>query len=152
MVYIPLLNSSTAQLRLLQVYDSTGSHGALDEWEIQLGRPVPDSIWQSTWATYRSATENTGLPVAIDISYPYHKQMEAQTNNTWCKLCALSIPEDFFQCIWDCFSSRECGLGAHQFWPGFRMAINKPFNSALPMPLSLNHFQKRGIPLNVYGT
>lgn len=56
-----ILNSSTSQLRLLQVHALNDRHGALGKWTAQLGRPVPESLWQLTWINYRSAAENTFL-------------------------------------------------------------------------------------------
>lgn len=55
----PLLHSSTAQLRLLQVHGQAAAHSALHKWNRQLGTPVPDEIWISTWLPFRSAAENT---------------------------------------------------------------------------------------------
>lgn len=54
-----LLNSSTPQLRLLQVFGTNAAHGAVRKWEVQLGCRASESIWQATWISYRSAAENT---------------------------------------------------------------------------------------------
>lgn len=56
-----VLNSSTPQIRLLQVHGVQTAHGALRKWEVQLGSPISESIWTSTWLSYRSAAENTFL-------------------------------------------------------------------------------------------
>lgn len=43
-----LINSSTSQLRLMQVRNQASLHGALAKWSIQLNRPVPAEVWTDT--------------------------------------------------------------------------------------------------------
>lgn len=57
----PLVNTSTAQLLSLQVQHAATQHIALGKWEAHVGCSVPDNIWQLTWLSFRSATENTFL-------------------------------------------------------------------------------------------
>lgn len=57
----PLVESSTAQLRSIQVHHAAQPHGALRKWTEELGRPIPDDVWQFTWMDFRSAAENTFL-------------------------------------------------------------------------------------------
>lgn len=99
-----MANTSTTQLRMLQVHQGMTRHCSLAKWEIQLQRPIPDDIWEFTWMSFRSAVENTFLWQII------HRVLATQTwcfpgrpatdPVTWCSLCALNVPEDTFHCIW----------------------------------------------------
>lgn len=108
----PLLQSSTAQLRLLQVRGPTTTHSALQKWQRQLGILVPDDIWTSTWIPYRSAAENTFLwQLIYRIPTTNHWRLPdrpASDPDTWCPLCDLHIPEDNLNCIWAYVESRKC--------------------------------------------
>lgn len=107
-----LQNSSTSQLRLLQVYLHPSGHGALTKWNGQLGHQIPDALWQVTWITYRSAAENTFLWQLIYRIPATNKwrlpDRSATDPDTWCPRCPLRTPEDSFHCIWACPASREC--------------------------------------------
>lgn len=107
-----LHNSSTSQLRLLQVHIQPGGHGALEKWNVQLGSRIPDSLWEVTWMTYRSAAENTFLwqllyriPATNKWRLPDRPALDP---DTWCPRCPSNTPEDSFHCIWACPASREC--------------------------------------------
>lgn len=106
-----ILNSSTAQLRLLQVQARIKRHGALSMWMAQLGRPIPEDFWQVTWINYRSAAENTFLwQLIYRIPATNKWRLCAQPANdqeTWCVRCQLQAPEDIFHCIWDCPTWKE---------------------------------------------
>lgn len=56
-----ILQSSTAQLKILQVLDHSRQHSALSKWERQLACTIPTKIWQDTWMPFRSAAEDTFL-------------------------------------------------------------------------------------------
>lgn len=56
-----VLNSCTAQLRLMQANQQMRSHVALLKWTTQLTYSVPTDLWSSTWVSYRSAAKNTFL-------------------------------------------------------------------------------------------
>lgn len=66
-----LADSSTAQLRRLQVRHAASRHNALNRWEARLGCSIPDDIWHLTWLSFRSATENTFFVADSD-----HSKME----------------------------------------------------------------------------
>lgn len=56
-----LVDSSTAQLRKLQVKHLARPHNALTRWEARLECSIPTDIWDLTWLSFRSAVENTCL-------------------------------------------------------------------------------------------
>lgn len=107
-----MLHSSTAQLRLMQVHGQAAAHRALQKWNRQLGTPVPDEIWTSTWLPYRSAAENTFLwQMIYRIPATNHWRLPdrpASDPDTWCPRCDLHVLEDTLHCIWACVESRKC--------------------------------------------
>lgn len=108
----PLTNSSTAQVRSILVHQAAQPHLALRKWTEQLGRPIPDEVWQYTWMKFRSAAENTCLwQILYRIlatqrwRYPERPQDDPLT---WCSRCAQGITKDTLHCIWGCPVSRRC--------------------------------------------
>lgn len=109
-----IINSSTAQLRILQTLEHARLHGALSKWETQIAFTIPTDIWQLIWIPSRSAAENTFLwqfyyriPATNKWRFP---TSPATDPNTWCSRCQLNVQEDIFHCIWDCSASRGCWL------------------------------------------
>lgn len=109
---IPLLHTSTAQLRNIQAQQRLFPHLALEKWRNQLGSQVPTSIWGQTWLNFRSANENTFLWQLIyrviatqRWRFPTKSPLDP---STWCTRCNLGIREDIMHCIWSCPHSRGC--------------------------------------------
>lgn len=71
-----IVNSSTAQLRILQVMDLSRIHGALSRWERQLAYSIPGKIWTSIWLPYIQVGSGKHIPVAASLSNSGHEQME----------------------------------------------------------------------------
>jgi hypothetical protein len=57
----PLLQSSTVQLRLLQISQRSFIHNSLSKWEARLRTPAPETIWTTTWLTFTAEKENVFL-------------------------------------------------------------------------------------------
>lgn len=107
-----LINSSTSQLRLLQVRNQAALHGALAKWAIQLNRPVLADVWTDTWISYRSMAENTFLwqliyriPATNKWRFP---DRAASDPDTWCVRCQQRCPEDLLHCMWACPNANRC--------------------------------------------
>lgn len=110
-----MANTSTTQLRLLQVHQAATRHCSLAKWEVQLQQPIPKDIWESTWMSFRSAIENTFLWQII------HRVLATQTwrfpgrpaadPDIWCSRYSLNVPEDTYHCIWGCPREFETMLG-----------------------------------------
>lgn len=110
----PLLNSSTTQLRALQVRHRRGNHAAHHKWELTFSFPVPETIWSNIWLTYRGAAENTFLWQLFYRVIATQKwqfpQKPATHPCTWCTRCTTGIREDLTHCIWACEISAQSWL------------------------------------------
>lgn len=107
-----LTDSSTAQLRRLQVNCSARPHNALSKWEATLGCPLPIDIWQLTWMSFRSAVENTFLWQILYQILATQKWRfpgrSAGAQETWCSRCTTGMVEDTYHCVWGCPTARSC--------------------------------------------
>lgn len=107
-----LVDSSTAQLRRMQVTQQASPHTALTRWETRLGCSIPTDIWQLTWLSFRSAVENTCLWQILYQVLATQKwrfpTRPAWDRELWCSRCSLGLVEDSFHCIWGCPTSRKC--------------------------------------------
>lgn len=109
---IPLIHSSTSQLRTMVSRHQSGPHIALNKWTTQLGSPIPSDVWNLTWRAYRSAAENTFLwQILYRVPATQRWRLPARPltdPETWCTRCSLNVTEDLFHFIWDCPVSRQC--------------------------------------------
>lgn len=104
-----LINSSTAQLRLMQARQHLGPHSALEKWSFQIHRQVDEDVWRDTWVPYRSAAENTFLwqllyriPATNRWRFPDRPTADPAT---WCVRCSSNSTEDVLHYIWECPNS-----------------------------------------------
>lgn len=113
-----LIDSSTAQLRHMQVKQQASPHSALTKWETRLNYPIPPDIWQLTWLSFRSMVENTCLWQILYQVLATQKwrlpDRPAWDRETWCSRCTSGLVEDTFHCIWGCPTSRN--FWAWSYW------------------------------------
>lgn len=107
-----LTDTSTAQLRRMQVRQLARPHSALTRWETRLDCAAPPDIWFLTWLSFRSAVENTCLWQILYQVLATQKwrlpNRPAWDRESWCSRCSLGLVEDTFHCIWGCPTSRKC--------------------------------------------
>lgn len=112
----PLIDTSTSQLRLIQVHETAGPHVALRKWTVQLGRPILDDIWHLTWMSFRSAANTLLWKFLYHILSTQRWRMPGRSYadpEIWCLRCSLGIPEDTFHCIGVALYPAAAGIGEH---------------------------------------
>lgn len=70
-----LLNTPSAQLRSLQARHQMSAHTKFAKWELALQHPIPENIWSSIWISYRGASENSHVSLAITVSSNRHPKV-----------------------------------------------------------------------------
>lgn len=106
------LNSSTPQLRLIQMEGNRVPHIALVRWSAFFGRELPEDIWSSTWLPFCSTSENTFLWQVTYRSLATHSWRfpgrDASDPSLWCTRCNQQQKEDVRHCLWNVPSQRLC--------------------------------------------
>lgn len=108
----PLLNTSTAHLRVLQERQRFTEHTALSKWTVKLSCEIPANIWTNTWLGYRGASENMfywQLAYRVIATQHWRNPSKPHTDpTTWCTRCPAVVREEIDHCIWSCHLSRQC--------------------------------------------
>lgn len=87
-------------------------HPTLAKWEADLARQVPETIWASTWISYRGTAENAfmwQLLYRVITTQPWRYPAKPATDpNVWCTRCNTNTREDTIHCQWSCPISVTC--------------------------------------------